>query len=136
LEHVDCDFLFFFRTMATSLEIAAPLLMVYNNLEDHFEWICGGPVKANVNTNLKKEIKLLEQYLLSQNQPHVTSILDTYARECEESVYESGDTHRWVGVLRGAEQHWKTSDAHALFRTELEGINGSSPQLLITTRER
>jgi hypothetical protein len=122
--------------MDAKLEVAAPMLTDYKNLEDHFEWICEGSVRDTVERKLGKELRLLEQYLLSQGQQDLNNILTSYARECEEHVYESGSTYRWVGILRAAEQHWKTSEEPALFRTELEGINGSSPQLLFSTLDR
>jgi hypothetical protein len=108
----------------------------YENLQDHFEWLCEGSVKETVERKLGKELRNLERYLLSQGQQRLNTIMTTYARDCEEHVYESGSTYRWVGILRAAEQHWKTTDEHALFRTELEGISGPSPQLIFKTQDR
>jgi hypothetical protein len=89
-----------------------------------------------VQRNLPRELKFLEKYLLSLGKESVTSIINTYHRDCDLHVDESGSTYRWVGILRAAEKNWKTTEEHALFRTELEGINGSSPQLIFKTDQR
>jgi len=122
--------------MAAKMEVAAPLLKSYQNLQDQFEWLCEGSVKETVERKLGKELQNLERYLLYKGQQTLTTTITQYARDCEEHVYESGSTYRWVGVLRAAQQHWKTSEEHVLFRTELEGINGPSPQIIFKTKDR
>jgi hypothetical protein len=122
--------------MGGLIDVSAPQLGDYNNLQDHFEWICEGSIKETVARKLKGEIRNLERYLLSQDQQNLNLIMTTYARDCEEHVYESGSTFRWIGIFRAAEQHWKTSEGPALFRTELEGTNGGNPQLLFKTQDR
>ncbi len=69
-------------------------------------------------------------------QESITNIITSYARDGDLHVDESGSTYRWVGILRAAEKHWKTSEEHPLFRTEVEGISGSSPQLIYKTQDR
>jgi hypothetical protein len=122
--------------MAANLEVSAPLLKDFEKLEKHFEWVVEGNVKELVERKLGKELRLLEQYLLSKGQENLNAIITTYARDCEDHVFESGATYRWIGILRAAEQHWKTTPQPALFRTELEGISGSSPQLIVKTLDR
>jgi hypothetical protein len=128
--------LLYFRTMATRLEISAPHLADYTILEYHFEWLCDGSIKKLVEANLARELRYLEMYLLNINTEAITDIIRTYAKDGDQQVYESGATYRWVGVLRAAEKLWKTTDEYALFRTELEGINGASPQLVFKTQDR
>lgn len=113
-----------------------PQLTEFHILEEHFEWICDGSIKETVQRKLVRELKLLEQYLLAQDKESVTLLITSYARDCELLVDESGSTYRWIGILRAAEKHWNTSADHALFRTELEGINGASPQLIFKTQDR
>jgi hypothetical protein len=122
--------------MTCGLKAAAPLLTEFDNLQEHFVWVCDGNIKETVERKLVRELLLLEQYLLSQGQESVTKIISTYARDCALTVSESGSTYRWIGILRAAEKHWNTSTDYALFRTELEGINGSSPQLIFKTQDR
>ena len=122
--------------MGGLIYVSAPQLADYNNLQDHFEWICEGSIKETVARKLKGEIRNLERYLLSQDQQNLNLIMTTYARDCEEHVYESGSTFRWIGIFHAAEQHWKTTEGPALFRTELEGTNGGNPQLLFKTQDR
>jgi hypothetical protein len=105
-------------------------------LQDHFQWICDGSIKETVRRKLDRELRLLEQFLLSLGQASLTSIITSYASDCDRHVDRSGSTYRWVGILRAAEKHWKTSEEFALFRTELEGINGTSPQLIYKTQDR
>ncbi len=123
--------------MAAPLATSVPQLREYLHLELHFEWICDGSIKLLVEKNLPRELKFLEKYLLSLDQEDITKIIRDHTRDGDHHFNESGSTYRWVGVLRAAEQHWKTSEENALFRTEVEGIaEGSSPHLLIRTRER
>jgi hypothetical protein len=60
---------------------------------------------------LKRELERLEGFLLSREQQSLNNILTTYARDCEENMYESGSTYRWIA----SQQHWKTSDEPVLF---------------------
>jgi hypothetical protein len=83
-----------------------------------------------------KELRLLEQYLLRQGKESVTNIITSYSSDCDLYVDESGSTYRWVGILRAAEMHWRTTADYSLFRTELEGINGVSPQIIFKTQDR
>jgi hypothetical protein len=128
--------MFFFRTVAARLEVSVPLLTNFDMLQDHFQWICDGSIKETVRRKLDRELRLLEQFLLSLGQASLTSIITSYASDCDRHVDRSGSTYRWVGILRAAEKHWKTSEEFALFRTELEGINGTSPQLIYKTQDR
>jgi hypothetical protein len=125
-----------FRTMAAKLATSVPQLSVYENLELHFEWICDGCIKGMVEENLPRELMFLEKYLLSIGQENLTSTINTFARDCYQHVDASGSTYRWVGILRAAEKHWKTTEEHSLFRSELEGINGTSPQIMYKTHDR
>jgi hypothetical protein len=128
--------MFFFRTVAARLEVSVPLLTNFDMLQDHFQWICDGSIKETVRRKLDRELRLLEQFLLSLGQASLSSIITSYASDCDRHVDRSGSTYRWVGILRAAEKHWKTSEEFALFRTELEGINGTSPQLIYKTQDR
>lgn len=85
---------------------------------------------------MPKELRLLEQFLLHQGKEDVTDIIRTFGSDCDLHVHESGSTYRWIGILRAAEMHWKTTPHFSLFRTELEGINGSSPQIIFKTQDR
>jgi len=118
------------------LEDIAPLLKNYENLQDQFEWLVEGSVKEMAGEKLKKELGRLEGFLLSREQQNLNNILNTYARDCEENVYESGSTYRWIGILRAAEHHWKTSEVPVLFRTEIEGAHGGNPQLIYSIQDR
>lgn len=122
--------------MAAPLATSVPQLRMYENLELHFQWICDGSIRSLVEKNLGRELRFLKKYLLSLGHEAVTKIIVEYGKDCEIFFEESGSTYSWVGVLRAAEEHWKTSTEHALFRTELEGISGGSPQLLVKTRDR
>ena len=122
--------------MTEKCEVAAPLLAEFENLQAQFEWVVEGSIKETVDRKLGKELRLLEQYLLSQDQEALNTILTTFTRACEEHVYESGSTYRWIGIMRASEQLWKTTDEPALFRTELEGISGPNPQLIFKTQDR
>jgi hypothetical protein len=122
--------------MAATLKKSAFLLTDYAILEKHFQWIIDGSIKVSVEKNLARELKFLKKYLLSLEREDLASIISEYATASQHLVDESGSTYQWVGVLRAAEHFWKTSDEHPLFRTELEGISGSSPQILFMTRNR
>ena len=128
----------YYRTMAVAekLEVIAPLLKNYENLQEQFEWLVEGSVKEMAGEKLKKELERLEGFLLSREQQSLNNILTTYARDCEENVYESGCTYRWLGILRAAGQHWKTSVEPVLFRTEIEGALGGNPQLIYSIQDR
>jgi hypothetical protein len=96
------------------LEVIAQLLKNYENLEAHYECLVKGSVKT-AGKKLKRELKRLEGFLLSREQQNLNNILTTYARDCEENMYESGSTYRWISIKRASEQHWKTSDEPVLF---------------------
>ena len=107
----------YYRTMAVTekLEVIAPLLKNYENLQEQFEWLVEGSVKEMAGEKLKKELERLEGFLLSREQQNLNNILTTYARDCEENMYESGSTYRWISIKRASQQHWKTSDEPVLF---------------------
>jgi hypothetical protein len=128
--------MFFCRRVDISLEESVPHLTDFTILQGHFELICDGSIKEVVQRKLDKEIRLMEQYLLSLGQESLTSIIRVYTSDCDLHIDGSGSTYRWVGILRAAENHWNTSEDFALFRTELEGINGPSPQLVFRIQDR
>ncbi len=109
----------------------APHLKNFEQLEKHFEWLVDGNISHLINKNLSKELRYLEMYLLHNNHQEVTSTIQRAALDSQELYYESGDTFYWVGILRAAEMMWKTTEEPALFRTEEEGINGSSPHIIV-----
>jgi hypothetical protein len=111
-------------------------LTEFSALQDHFQWICDGSIKETVQRKLDKELRLMEQYLLSLGHEGLTNIIQSYSSDCDLHVDGSGSTYRWLGILRAAEKHWGTTADFALFRTELEGINGSSPQLIFNIQDR
>ncbi len=112
------------------------MLTDYYILEQHFNWVCDGGIRKTVERKMVKELRIMEQYLLHQGKEAVTNIITTYANDCNQHIDESGSTYSWVGILRAAEKHWGTLPDNSLFRTELEGINGTSPQLIIKTQDR
>jgi hypothetical protein len=85
---------------------------------------------------MARELRLLEQFLLHLRKESVTNTIGQFASDCDLHVDESGSTYRWLGILRGAELHWKTSQDFSLFCTELEGIDGASPQIIFKTQDR
>lgn len=119
------------RTVAAQLATVAPHLKNFEQLEKHFEWLVDGNISHLINKNLSKELRYLEMYLLHNNHQEVTSTIQRAALDSQELYYESGDTFYWVGILRAAEMMWKTTEEPALFRTEEEGINGSSPHIIV-----
>jgi hypothetical protein len=98
--------------------------------------VCDGGIRQTVERKMVNELRLMEAYLLHQGKEAVTNIITTYANDCNQHIDESGSTYSWVGILRAGEKHWGTLPENTLFRTELEGINGTSPQLIIKTRDR
>lgn len=112
------------------------MLTDYYILEQHFNWVCDGGIRKTVERKMVNELQIMEQYLLHQGKEAVTNIITTYANDCNQHIDESGSTYSWVGILRAGEKHWGTVPENALFRTELEGINGNSPQLIIKTQDR
>jgi hypothetical protein len=124
------------RTVAASLAVSVPLLSNFEILQDHFQWLCDGSIKETVQRKLEKELRLMEQYLLSLGQESLTSIIKSYASDCNLHVDGSGSTYHWVGILRAAERHWRTTEDFALFRTELEGVSGTGPQLVFKIQDR
>jgi len=106
------------------------VLTDYYILEQHFNWVCDGGIRKTVERKMVNELQIMEQYLLHQGKEAVTNIITTYANDCNQHIDESGSTYSWVGILRAGEKHWGTVPENALFRTELEGINGNSPQLI------
>ncbi len=113
-----------------------PVLSDFHILEQHFNWVCDGGIRQTVERKMVNELRLMEAYLLHQGKEALTNIITTYANDCNQHIDESGSTYSWVGILRAGEKHWGTVPENALFRTELEGINGTSPQLIIKTRDR
>lgn len=85
---------------------------------------------------MARELRLLEHFLLHLRKESVTNTIAQFASDCDLHVDESGSTYRWLGILRGAELHWKTSQDFSLFRTELDGIDGASPQIIFKTQDR
>jgi hypothetical protein len=129
-------FIFLCRKVDIRLEVSVPQLRDFVILQSQFEWICDGSIKEVVQEKFSKEIRLLEQYLLSLGQESLTNIIRVYTSDCDLQVDRSGSTYKWVGILRAAEMHWKTTQEFALFRTELEGINGPDPQLVFKIQDR
>jgi len=122
--------------MAAPLSISAPNLQNYEDLEMQFEWLCGGSIVSLVEKNLSIELKHLERYLESLGREDILVIMQEFKSGCEEQFDNSGSTYRWVGILRAAEELWKTGEDYCLFRSEMEGISGSSPHIVFSTRNR
>ena len=64
-----------FRTMQAKLEVSAPILQGFNDLEAHFEWICNGSVENTVQVNLDTELCRMKMFLLSQGKETLTNII-------------------------------------------------------------
>jgi hypothetical protein len=78
--------------MAASLEVSVPQLKKFSLLEEHFEWKCDGSVKEVLQRKMIKELRLLEQFLLSRGKESVTSIIRVYTSDGDLHVSKSGDT--------------------------------------------
>jgi len=126
----------FFRTVVARLEDSVPLLTDFDNLQNHFEWICDGSIKEIVKRKLEKELQQMERFLLSLGQEDLTIIIQTFASECDLHVDGSGSTYRWLGILRAADKYWRATGDFGIFRSELEGSMGSHPQLLFKIQDR
>lgn len=131
-----CSNKLFFCRASTQLYIDLPVLTDFYILEQHFNWVCNGGIRKTVERKMDSELKMMERFLLHQGKEAVNNIITTHANDCNEHIDESGSTYSWVGILRAAENHWGTLPYNTLFRTELEGINGTSPQLIIKTQDR
>jgi hypothetical protein len=78
----------------------------------------------------------MERYLLSLGKTDLTNIIQTFASESDLHVNGSGATFRWLGILRAAEKHWRTTPDYALFRSEVEGTSGLCPHLVYNIQDR
>jgi hypothetical protein len=126
-----------YRTLAAPLGATASLLKDYELLEKHFEWVMGGSIRRLVKQNLYKELQFLEKYLRDLGRTDITAVLNEAIEKGETDYYEFGETFRWVGVLRAAQQVWTTTDnEHPLFRMESEGVSSMSPQILVKAWNR
>jgi len=84
-----------------------------------------------IEERLTKELEHLEMYLRHVGKAAVVDIIDDGAVEAKEFYELSGDTFKWVSVLRAAEVHWNTSDSIVVFRLREEGTHGDSPQIVV-----
>ena len=89
-----------------------------------------------IEQRLQQELENLETYLRHAGKPAVIELMDNGATEAKEFYDLSGDTFKWVTVLRAAEVHWNTNDTIVLFRLREEGILGDSPQIIVRCRNR
>ncbi len=97
-------------------------------------------VKELIEERLESEMSNLENYLRSTGDPNIISLIQDGSEEGKQFYSESGDTYKWVFILRAADIHWSTKDASAaniaLFRLREEGLVGDSPQIIVKCKNR
>ena len=85
-----------------------------------------------IEQRLVKELENLELYMRHVGTPTVLQILDDGEVEGAEFYSLSGQTFKWVSVLRAAEVYWNSAgDNTVLFRLREEGTVGDSPQIVV-----
>ena len=82
----------------------------------------------------------LEKYLCSVGDRNILAVIEEGVEEGKLFWPESGETFKWVSILRAADLHWSNKEAgsasFALFRMRSEGIVGNSPQIIVRCRDR
>jgi len=80
----------------------------------------------------------MERYLRDTGDAAIVSVINDGIEEGQLFYSESGDTYKWVSILRAAELHFasKENDSLSLFRMREEGLKGESPQILVRGRDR
>jgi hypothetical protein len=85
-------------------------------------------------------MRSLEQYLLATGNQDIISRIHKGTEEARLFYSLSGETFKWVTLLRCADIHWTSKDAGddsiALFRLREEGLIGDSPQISVRCSER
>lgn len=87
-----------------------------------------------------REMENLEQYLRSAGGDAIVSMLDKGIEEGQLFYPDSGETYKWVTILRAADLHWSSQEPEdatfSLFRMREEGLHGDSPQILVNCWNR
>jgi hypothetical protein len=85
-------------------------------------------------------MRYLEQYLCNIGDETIVSMIKEGGEEAKLFWPDSGDTFKWVSILRGADLHWTTREATcaniSLFRLREEGLIGDSPQIIVRCADR
>jgi hypothetical protein len=87
---------------------------------------------------MEKELQNLEKYLYSTGDENIISVIKEGVEKGSLFYPGSGDTFKWVSVLRAADLHFSTQDVAgiALFRMREEGLAGDSPQIIVRCKDR
>lgn len=79
----------------------------------------------------------LEKYLRDTDDQEIITMIDDGAEEGRLMYPESGETYKWVSVLRAADVHWGPKDTGiSLCRMQEEGLAGDSPQIVVKCKNR
>ncbi len=81
----------------------------------------------------------MEQYLCTVGDETIVAMIKDGIEEAKLFWPDSGDTYKWVSILRAADLHWTTKEACgniSLFRMREEGLSGDSPQIVVRCADR
>lgn len=79
----------------------------------------------------------LEKFLRDTDNQEIISMIDDGAEEGRLLYADSGETYKWVAVLRAADVYWGPKDAGiSLCRMQEEGLAGDAPQIVVKCRNR
>jgi hypothetical protein len=116
----------------TGIAATTPLLSSEYNLRSQFEWLADGSLDFLIEENLVLEIGLLHEYLLDLGNMEIEDIISKGEEKGKNMYPDSGDTFKWISILRAADSLWSTSDECGFIRLAEEGIRGVCPQILAT----
>jgi len=82
----------------------------------------------------------LELYLRDSSDEHIITMIDEGTEEGRLFWSASGETYKWVVLLRAADLFWSPQESKnaevALFRMREEGLRGDSPHIIVRCRDR
>jgi hypothetical protein len=93
-----------------------------------------------IEQRLVREMENLEKYLRSDGGDEIVAMIDTATEQGRMFYPDSGETYKWVALLRGADIHWSSKEAKdasfVLFRMREEGLLGDGPQVSVRCWDR
>jgi|688.fasta_scaffold431474_1 hypothetical protein len=93
-----------------------------------------------VEGRLKREMENLEKYLRSAGGDAIIAMIDAGSEEGQLFYPDSGETFKWVTLLRAADLHWSSKDVSdseiVLFRMREEGLKEGGPQISVRCWDR
>lgn len=89
-----------------------------------------------IEINFNREITFLEDYMYGSDRSDIKELLLSGLTDSETKFIHSGQTYRWIVILRVADKLWSSTDSYSFIRLKEEGIKGGNPHIIVNLSKR